>query len=146
MTNREIIEQAKRKSSILIAAHTYQPPAVQQHADVLGDSFFMAQSAAESCAETVYVCGVRFMAEGIKLLAPDKKVVLVSPDADCPMAHQIEPQRVTEFKAANPGAAVVVYINSDIRLKAVSDVCVTSSCAVEVVKKQIGRASCRERV
>lgn len=134
MNAADIIARAKREQNALIAAHTYQSPAVQKQADILGDSFALAQKAADSHADVVYLCGVRFMAEGIKILAPEKRVVLVEPEADCPMARQIDPQRVADFRAAHPDAAVVAYINTTAELKAVADVCVTSSSAVRIVR------------
>ena len=128
------IARLKREQSAVIAAHTYQSPAVQAAADIVGDSFALAKKAAETAAGTVYMCGVRFMAEGIKVLCPEKRVVLVEPDADCPMARQISPQRVEAFRAANPDVAIVAYINTTTELKAVADVCVTSSSAVKIVR------------
>ena len=74
------------------------------------------------------------MAEGIKILSPDKRVILAEPNADCPMARQIAPERVVKFRQENPDAAVVAYINTTAELKAVCDVCVTSSSAVRIVK------------
>ena len=124
----------KQEQGAVIAAHTYQSPAVQSVADILGDSFALAKKAAATDAQAVYMCGVRFMAEGVKILCPDKRVVLVEPGADCPMARQIDPARVAEFRAANPDAAVVAYINTTAELKAVADVCVTSSSAVKIVR------------
>lgn len=118
----------------LIAAHTYQPPEIQDAADIVGDSYALAKRAADSDARAVYMCGVRFMAEGVKILAPGKRVVLVEPQADCPMARQIDPQRVAAFRAAHPEYAVVAYINTTAELKAVSDVCVTSSSALKIVR------------
>ncbi len=129
------IARLKREKNAVIAAHTYQPPAVQELADILGDSFALAQKAARSDADTVVVCGVRFMAEGIKILSPKKRVVLASPRADCPMARQIEPERVAAFRRAHPDIAVVAYINTTAELKAVADVCVTSSSAVQIVRR-----------
>ena len=128
------VEDGKREQDALVTAHTYQSPEVQAAADILGDSFALAQKAAAASAQTVYLCGVRFMAEGIKILSPDKRVVLVEPTADCPMARQIEPERVQAFRAAHPDYAVVAYINTTAELKAVSDVCVTSSSALKIVK------------
>ena len=130
----ERVARYKREQNAIIAAHTYQSPEVQDVADILGDSFALAQKAAASDAETVYMCGVRFMAEGVKILAPRKRVVLAEPEADCPMARQIDPQRVRDFRAANPDAAVVAYINTTAELKAVADVCVTSSSALKIVR------------
>lgn len=134
MNPTDFIAQYKREHRAVVAAHTYQAPAVQACADILGDSFALAQKAAETDADTVFLCGVRFMAEGIKILCPDKRVVLVEPTADCPMARQIDPQRVVDFRREHPDYAVVAYVNTTAQLKAVSDVCVTSSSAVKIVR------------
>ncbi|MCI8553399.1 MAG: quinolinate synthase NadA [Clostridiales bacterium] len=135
MEIRERIAQLKRERRAILAAHTYQPPAVQELADILGDSFALAREAARSEADTVVVCGVRFMAEGIKILSPEKRVILAAPEADCPMARQIPPEQVAEFRQAHPDTAVVAYINTTAELKAVADVCVTSSSAVQIVRR-----------
>lgn len=134
MDTLDFIRRYKQQNNATLAAHTYQSPAVQEAADIVGDSYALARMAAGSDAETVYMAGVRFMAEGIKILSPHKRVVLVEPSADCPMARQIEPQRVQAFRAAHPEYAVVAYINTTAELKAVSDVCVTSSSAVKIVR------------
>lgn len=102
MTILERIDRLKRERGAAVAAHTYQAPEVQACADILGDSFVLAKKAAASPAETVVLCGVRFMAEGIKILSPGKKVILAEPSADCPMARQIPPERVAAFR---PGAS-----------------------------------------
>lgn len=135
MELQEKIRRYKQTHHALIAAHTYQDAVVQDVADIVGDSFALAQKAAVTDAETVILCGVRFMAEGVKILAPDKRVILAEPEADCPMARQILPERVTAFKATHPDWAVVAYINTTAALKAVSDVCVTSSSAVKIVNR-----------
>ena len=131
----EQIQRYKRSHHAVIAAHTYQDAAVQDVADMVGDSFALAQKAAATDAATVILCGVRFLAEGVKILAPEKRVILAEPEADCPMARQIPPERVAAFKAAHPDWAVVAYINTTAELKAVSDVCVTSSSAVKIVTR-----------
>lgn len=128
------IEHFKKEQNAVIAAHTYQAPEVQAAADIIGDSYALAQKAAQTAAGVIYMCGVRFMAEGVKILSPDKKVVLVEPSADCAMARQISPERVQEFRRQNPDYAVVAYINTTAELKAVCDVCVTSSSAVRIVR------------
>lgn len=129
-----VIRRLAEEQGALVAAHTYQAPEIQNAADIVGDSYALAKRAAETDAAVVYMCGVRFMAEGVKILAPDKRVVLVEPEADCPMARQIDPARVAEFRAAHPEYAVVAYINTTAELKAVSDVCVTSSSALKIVR------------
>jgi len=132
--NVEKVAMLKAAQNAVVAAHTYQSPDIQFMADILGDSFALAQKAAETDAETVYMCGVRFMAEGVKILAPQKRVILVEPSADCPMARQISPESVVEFRKKHPEYAVVAYINTTAELKAVADVCVTSSSAVKIVR------------
>ena len=129
-----VIRRLAAEQGALVAAHTYQAPEIQDAAEIVGDSYALAKRAAETDAAVVYMCGVRFMAEGVKILAPDKRVVLVEPEADCPMARQIDPARVAEFRAAHPEYAVVAYINTTAELKAVSDVCVTSSSALKIVR------------
>lgn len=128
------IAQWKQAHRAVIAAHTYQAPEVQDVADILGDSFALARQAAATDADTVLMCGVRFMAEGIKILSPEKTVILAEPQAGCPMARQIDPARVEAFRAAHPDYAVVAYINTTTALKAVADVCVTSSSAEKIVR------------
>ena len=86
-------------------------------------------------AKRVLLCGVRFMAETVKILSPEKTVILAHPRAGCPMAEQIDPGRVKTFRAENPGAAVCAYINTTAALKAQADVCVTSSTAVKIVSR-----------
>lgn len=129
----ELIKIQKEKSGALILAHTYQPPEITDIADVTGDSYALAKAATEYGNKEVIVCGVRFMAETVKLLSPEKRVVLPAPDASCPMAEQISPERVKKFKKEHPDAAVVAYVNTSAALKAECDVCVTSSSAVKIV-------------
>ena len=130
----QAIARYKASHHAVIAAHTYQAPEIQAVADIVGDSYALAKKAAATDAETVIMCGVRFMAEGIKILSPDKRVILAEPNADCPMARQIAPERAVKFRQENPDAAVVAYINTTAELQAVCDVCVTSSSAVRIVK------------
>lgn len=129
----ELIKIQKEKSGALILAHTYQPPEITDIADVTGDSYALAKAATEYGNKEVIVCGVRFMAETVKLLSPEKRVVLPAPDASCPMAEQISPERVKKFKKEHPDAAVVAYVNTSAALKAECDVCITSSSAVKIV-------------
>lgn len=131
---RKIIE-AKEKTGTVILAHTYQEPDIIDIADITGDSFFLSKKAAEIKAERVVMCGVRFMAESVKILSPETETILPVPSATCPMAEQILPERVRKFKEENPEAQVVAYINTTAALKAVCDVCVTSSSAIKIVDK-----------
>jgi len=129
----QAITEEKKKRGTLIAAHTYQPPEIIGIADFTGDSFALSVAAAKTEAPRVILCGVRFMAETVKILSPEKEVILAAPGAGCPMAEQISPDRVARFKQENPGIPVVAYINTTAELKARCDVCVTSSTAVKIV-------------
>lgn len=129
----EKIIRLKKENGTAILAHSYQTPDILEIADYTGDSFKLSELAATLENKTVIVCGVRFMAETIKLLSPQKKVLLPVFEATCPMAEQISPQRVIDFKKENPDFTVVAYINTTAELKAVCDVCVTSSSALKIV-------------
>lgn len=131
----QAIREAKKKTGTVILAHTYQDPDIIDVADVTGDSFFLSKKAAEMKAKRVILCGVRFMAESVKILSPETEVLLPEPLATCPMAEQIPPEKVKEYKKQNPDTAVVAYINTTAALKAECDVCVTSSSALKIVKK-----------
>lgn len=131
----EQIEALKQAQKCVILAHTYQPPEIIELADITGDSFALAKAAVQADAEKVVMCGVRFMAESVKILSPEKQVILPAPAATCPMAEQISPERVREYKNAHPDAVVVAYINTTAALKAECDVCVTSSSALKIVEK-----------
>ncbi len=129
------IEQLKKETGTVILAHTYQDPDIIDIADVTGDSFFLSKKAAELKAKRVVMCGVRFMAESVKILSPETETILPVPSATCPMAEQIAPERVRKYKEENPEAQVVAYINTTAALKAECDVCVTSSSAIKIVSK-----------
>ncbi|MBQ2774903.1 MAG: quinolinate synthase NadA [Clostridia bacterium] len=133
----KLIEQIKqlKGEDTLILAHTYQPPEIIDAADITGDSFALSVAASKTQAKRVIMCGVRFMAETVKILSPEKQVILAAPQATCPMADQISPERVRKFKEENPDIPVVVYINTNSALKAECDVCVTSSSAVKIVSQ-----------
>ncbi len=136
MTKQELlnqIQQVKQETDTVILAHTYQPPEIVDAADITGDSFKLAAAVAKLPNPRVIMCGVDFMAETVKILSPDKQVILASPNATCPMATQIDPSRVRAFKQQNPNTAVCCYINTTAALKAECDVCVTSSSAVKIV-------------
>ena len=129
------ILQLKKDTDTCILAHCYQTHDIVEIADYVGDSFGLAQKAAQTPAKNVIMCGVRFMAETVKILSPDKKVVLVSPVAGCPMAEQMDKQLITQVKKEYPDYTVVAYINTTAELKTVCDVCVTSSSAVKIVSR-----------
>ncbi|NPV87990.1 quinolinate synthase NadA [Coprothermobacteraceae bacterium] len=128
------IEELKRTSKAVILAHNYQRPEVQDIADFVGDSLAMAQYAAASEANVILVAGVRFMAETVKILAPQKLVLVPDLNAGCPLADTITAEQVLKLKEVHPRAAVVSYVNTSAEVKAVSDICCTSSNAVRVVR------------
>lgn len=137
MTVREMqdeILRLKKEKNVCILAHAYQSREVIEVADFMGDSFGLSQQAAKAPQSTVIMCGVRFMAETVKILSPEKTVYLSAPGAGCPMAEQMTPASILELKKQYPEAKVVAYINTTAELKTVCDVCVTSASALKIVK------------
>lgn len=132
MKNR--IEQLKKEKNAVILAHYYVPSEVQEIADFVGDSFYLAKVAKNCDADIIVFCGVKFMGESAKLLNPDKKVLMPDLTADCAMAHMVADGAIEKMRAKYDDLAVVCYINSTTELKCQSDVCVTSSNAVKIVK------------
>ncbi len=130
----EKILKLKKERNALILAHYYQTLPVQDIADCVGDSFALAKLAQNAKQDTIILCGVRFMAESAKILNPDKTVYLPSKDAGCPMADMLTPEDVLALRKKHPEAAVVCYVNSSAAVKAVSDICCTSSSAEKVVR------------
>lgn len=129
----EII-RLKKEKDICILAHAYQSHDILEVADYIGDSYGLSEKAAEAPQKTVLMCGVRFMAETVKILAPEKKVLLSHSEADCPMARQFDADKIKKLKEQYPGYAVVAYINTTTEIKTVCDVCVTSASAVKIVQ------------
>ncbi len=129
---KEII-RLKREKNIAILAHSYQSVDILEVADYTGDSFKLSTLAQTMEQQTVILCGVRFMADTVKILSPEKRVILPVAEATCEMALQVTPEQVLAFKAAHPDFKVVAYINTTTELKAVADVCVTSSSALKIV-------------
>ncbi|MGB2839926.1 MAG: quinolinate synthase NadA [Actinomycetes bacterium] len=117
----------------LILAHNYQVPEIQEVAHHVGDSLQLARLAAASTASTIILCGVHFMAESAKLLAPDRTVLIPDLGAGCSLADTITADQLREWKAEHPGAVVVSYVNTSAAVKAETDICCTSSNAVDVV-------------
>ncbi len=128
------INELKKQKNAVILAHYYQVGEVQDIADFVGDSFMLSKKARETESDIIVFCGVRFMAETAKILSPDKTVLLPASDAGCPMAEMVTVQDVAKLRGQYPDAAVVCYVNSTAAVKAVSDICCTSSNAVKLVK------------
>jgi len=128
------IEQLKKEKNAIILAHNYQPPEIQDAADIIGDSLELAVKARSVTEDTIILCGVKFMAETVKVLNPEKTVILPAQDAGCPLADFLTPEMVREARSVHPGAAVVLYVNSDTAAKAEADIVCTSANAVDVVR------------
>lgn len=129
------ILRLKKEKDICVLAHSYQAREITEVADFTGDSFQLSVKAKDAPQKTVVMCGVRFMAETVKLLSPEKTVYLANPTAGCPMAEQMDKEIISEVKKQYPDYTVVAYINTTTSLKTICDVCVTSSSAVKIVKK-----------
>jgi quinolinate synthase len=130
----EEVRAAADDRNAVILAHNYQVPWIQDVADLVGDSLALSRQAAVTEADVIVFCGVHFMAETAKILSPDKTVLLPSLDAGCSLAESITADQLRAWKAEHPGAAVVAYVNTSAEVKAESDVCCTSSNAVDVVR------------
>ncbi len=128
------IKALKKENDVVILAHYYVDGAVQEIADYVGDSFYLAKVATKVKESNILFAGVSFMGESAKLLNPSKKVVMVDGSADCPMAHMVTKEKIAEVRASYDDVAVVCYVNSTAEIKSVSDVCVTSSNALTVVR------------
>ncbi len=129
------ILRIKKEKDVCILAHSYQAREILEIADFVGDSFELSKKAATAPNQTMLMCGVRFMAETVKILSPEKTVWLAHPDAGCPMAQQFTRDEIAAFKQAHPEYTVVAYVNTTAALKSVCDVCVTSASAVDLVSK-----------
>jgi len=135
--NRELRErllQLKKERNAIILAHYYQRDEIQEVADFRGDSFLLAQKAAETDADVIVFCGVHFMGESAKILAPNKTVIIPDERAGCPMADMVNVDGLRALKAKHPNAKVVTYINSSAEIKAETDICCTSSNALKVIQ------------
>ncbi len=130
----EKILRLKDQLKAVILAHNYEIPSVQDIADYCGDSLELAKISRKLKENIVIFCGVRFMAETVKILSPHKKVLLAASDAGCPLSDTITPEELTKLKNKYPDAWVVSYVNTSAEIKSLSDVCCTSSNAVSVVK------------
>ncbi|HEY1575158.1 MAG TPA: quinolinate synthase NadA [Pseudonocardiaceae bacterium] len=128
----EVRELAAARNAVILA-HNYQLPQIQDIADHTGDSLALSRIAAESDAATIVFCGVHFMAETAKILAPDRTVLIPDARAGCSLADSITAADLRAWKADHPGAVVVSYVNTTAEVKAETDICCTSSNAVDVV-------------
>ncbi|QUR67380.1 quinolinate synthase NadA [Mycobacterium spongiae] len=128
----EVRRLAKLRGATVLA-HNYQLPAIQDVADHVGDSLALSRIAADAAEDTIVFCGVHFMAETAKILSPDKTVLIPDQRAGCSLADSITPDELRAWKEEHPGAVVVSYVNTTAAVKALTDVCCTSSNAVDVV-------------
>ncbi len=129
----EVRELAKQRDAVILA-HNYQLPEIQDLADYVGDSLGLSHQANQTDAKVIAFCGVHFMAETASVLCPDKTVLIPDLDAGCSLADSITPEELGAWQAKHPGAVTVMYVNTTAEIKAMTDYCVTSSNAVNVVK------------
>ena len=132
-TLQQRIRELAAKKNAVILAHNYQPPEIQDIADLCGDSLELSIQAAQTPADIIVFCGVHFMAETASILSPDKRVLLPKADAGCPMADMVTAAALAARIAQHPEMPVVTYVNSTAAVKAISTICCTSANAVEVV-------------
>ena len=131
----EHIRTLCQEKNAIIMAHYYQRPEIQDVAHFVGDSLALAQVAAKTDADIIVMCGVHFMAETAKILCPDKKVLIPAPEAGCSLADSCKAEELAAWKAAHPNHMVVSYVNTSAAVKALTDVVVTSSNALKIVKQ-----------
>jgi quinolinate synthase len=129
----DAIRSRAKKQNAVILAHTYQPAEIQDIADYVGDSYGLSVEATKVTADMIIFCGVMFMAETAAILNPAKRVIIPEPKAGCPMAEMITADELTDVKRKYPDHIVICYVNSTADIKALSDICCTSSNAVKIV-------------
>ena len=128
------IEELKKEKDIVILAHNYQIPEVQDVADFVGDSLGLARQAAKTNHKTILFCGVHFMAETAAIISPEKKVLIPDTNAGCSLSDSINLQQLKKWKQEHPNAITVGYVNTTAQIKSELDYCCTSSNAVNVIK------------
>lgn len=131
--SKKILRLKKEKNAIILA-HLYEPDEIQEIADYVGDSYYLSKIARDCNEELIIFCGVKFMGESAKILSPEKTVILPEPDAGCPMADMATADDLKEMIEKYPNAFKVCYINSSYEVKALCDVSVTSSSALDILK------------
>ncbi len=125
--------ELKKQRNAVVLVHNYQRPEMFKIADYIGDSLGLSIKAAETSADVILFCGVKFMAETAKILSPEKIVLLPNLDAGCSLADMATVEKLEEIRKIHPDAAVVSYVNTSAEIKAMSDICCTSANAVEIV-------------
>jgi quinolinate synthase len=130
---RDQVRELAEKRDAVVLAHNYQRPEIQDAAHFVGDSLQLSRIAAETPESTIVFCGVHFMAETAKILSPEKTVLIPDAKAGCSLADSLTADQLRAWKAENPGAVVVSYVNTTAAVKAETDICCTSSNAVDVV-------------
>ena len=131
----ESINKLKKEKNVVILAHNYQTPEIYHCVtDIVGDSLKLAREAANITADTILMCGVYFMAETAKLMSPNKTVLIPNPKAGCSLSESITGKDVRLLKEKYPGVPVVTYVNTSAEVKAETDICCTSSNAVEIIE------------
>ena len=128
------INRLRKEKNAVIMAHYYQPEAVQQIADFIGDSLALAQQARKTDADIIVLCGVHFMGETAKIICPDKKVLIPDMAAGCSLADSCKAEDLLKFKEEHPGYKVISYVNTSAEVKALTDICVTSSNAEKIIR------------
>jgi len=129
----QLVLELKKKRNAVILVHNYQKPEMYKIGDYIGDSLGLSKQAAETDADVILFCGVKFMAETAKILSPKKTVLLPTLEAGCSLADMATPEQLAKVKKLHPDAAVVSYVNTTADIKAMSDVCCTSMNAVKIV-------------